>query len=263
MSIAARSRATSSSPPLPSRARIIARCAENRVTNSASAGSASESAAVSSERASAARPDARSGSALAATISARAAGLAVSSSASSSTPSAAGSPSRERALPSERSKCARSAEPGRSPSARRRYATADSGAPRASAIRPDSLSAASAQSSPTGSAASRLMRDRLGAGVGPGEQRRRPSVLRGADRRGDVEVDRGAQERMGEGRRPTVRQHACRDQRRKDCDGRVVVDARERAGETELAAVAEHGDGARQLRGRRVQPAEPRQHRGA
>ena len=107
-----------------------------------------------------------------------------------------------------------------------------------------------------------VVRDRLGPGVGPCEQRRRPSVLGGAHGRGDVEIDGSSQERMGEGRRATVREHARPDQGRKGCDGRVAPDPRERAGETELAAVAEHGHGARQLTGGRLQPAEPRQHRG-
>ena len=105
------------------------------------------------------------------------------------------------------------------------------------------------------------MRDRLGPGVGPCEQRRRPSVLGGADGRGDVEIDRarrsGWAKAGGDGPRARPPRSGP-EGLRWPCS----ADPRERAGETELAAVAEHGHGARQLTGGRLQPAEPRQHRG-
>ena len=115
-------------------------------------------------------------------------------------------------------------------------------------------------------------RRRPGGGGGRRPRRRRCASARSSAARacsaarngaGSVEVHGRAQERMLERQRLAVREHAGCDQRRHARERRRVVDARELGGQPEIAAVTEHGHGASQFCGRRVEPRQPRQDRGA
>ena len=76
-------------------------------------------------------------------------------------------------------------------------------------------------------------------------------------------IDGRPQQRVLERERLAVGQHADRDQRAERCNRGVTVDRGELARVAQLAVVSENRHGARELRGRRLEPPETPEHRGA
>ena len=105
-----------------------------------------------------------------------------------------------------------------------------------------------------------MVGDRLGIGVRGMQERGRALVLGRPHWCRHVEVDGGPQERVREPERLVVAQHSRRDQRRQRSQCGRASDPRQALRVAELAAVAEHRDGARELGAGGIEAADACEH---